>query len=238
MTRPATPVIAVDGPSAAGKGTLARRIAEHLGFAYLDTGLLYRCVAAKLLRAGRDTSDAAFAVAAAENVRLEELQAADLRSEAVSQAASKVAAIPGVRAALLALQRRFAAEPPPIEGASGRRPARGAVLDGRDIGTVVCPEAAVKIFVTASPEVRATRRATEIALETSRGNELIEAGAERIYARVLQDMIERDARDSGRAVAPLVPARDARVIDSSALGPDEAFAAALAHISAAGIGRD
>jgi cytidylate kinase len=237
MTHGLRPLIAVDGPSAAGKGTLARRIAEHLGFAYLDTGLLYRCAAANLLRAGQDPSDTEAAVRAAQAVRLEDLQADHLRSEAVSQAASKVAAIPGVRAALLGLQRRFAADPPPIEGPEGPRPAAGAVLDGRDIGTVVCPEAAVKIFVDATPEVRASRRAREIAVEASAGNELIQAGAERIYARVLQDMIERDARDSGRAVAPLVPARDAFKIDSSALGPDEAFAAALAHIRAAGFGR-
>ncbi|MBX6323002.1 MAG: (d)CMP kinase [Rhodospirillaceae bacterium] len=226
-------VIAVDGPAAAGKGTLARRIAGHLGFAYLDTGLLYRCVAAKLLRAGRDPEDAAAAEAAARSVRIEDLDAPDLRSEAVSQAASKVAAIPGVRGALLGLQRRFAAEPPPLREGGPRPP--GVVMDGRDIGTVVCPEAPVKIFITASPEVRAARRAREIALETLGVNELIGERAERIYARVLQDMIERDARDAARAVAPLVPARDARVIDTSALDPDEAFAAALAYISEVGV---
>jgi cytidylate kinase len=216
-------VIAVDGPAAAGKGTLARRIADHLGFPYLDTGLLYRCVAAKLLRAGETPEDAAAAAAAAGTVRLDELDASDLRSEEAARAASKVAAIPGVRTALLEIQRRFAAQP------------GGAVLDGRDIGTVVCPGAPVKIFMTASPEVRAKRRALEIAQESLGVNELIGAEAERIYARVLQDMVERDRRDSARAVAPLVPAPDAFVIDSSALDPDGAFAAALAHISASGV---
>lgn len=248
MTRARLPVvIAVDGPSAAGKGTLARRIAAHLGFAYLDTGLLYRCVAARLLRDGRDAGDEVAATAAAKALRLAEIEGPGLRTEAVSQAASRVAAIAGVRAALLELQRSFAADPPPLAAGAGRRPAAGAVLDGRDIGTVVCPRATVKLFVTADTAVRAARRAREIAVAGPAGgellgkeligNELIDAGSERIYARVLQDMIERDTRDSARAVAPLVPARDAFVIDSSALGPDEAFAAALAHIGAAGIGR-
>jgi cytidylate kinase len=220
---PRSVVIAVDGPSAAGKGTLARRLAAHFGFAFLDTGLLYRAVAVWLLRAGASPDDAAAAASAAENVDLAMLDAPEVRSEAVSQAASKVAAIPAVRAALLGVQRRFAAAPP--DGAPG------AVLDGRDIGTVVCPDAMVKLYVTASPEVRARRRAKEILGV----GELIGPQAEGIYARVLQDMRERDARDSGRPVAPLLPARDALIIDTSALDPDAAFAAALAHITAKGV---
>jgi cytidylate kinase len=218
-----TPVIAVDGPSAAGKGTLARRLASHFGYAFLDTGLLYRAVAAKVLGAGGDPSDAAAATKAAQGLRLDELDAPELRSDAVAQGASKVAAIPAVRSALLDPQRRFAAAPP------GGAP--GAVLDGRDIGTVVCPDATVKLFITAGPEVRAARRARE----NLGSRELIGPEAEGIYARVLQDMIERDARDSGRTVAPLLPARDALIIDSSALDPDAAFAAALAHISTSGL---
>lgn len=216
-------VIAVDGPAAAGKGTLARRLARHLGFAFLDTGLLYRATAARLLRGGGQPDDAAAATAAAEALTLADLDSPELRSEAIAQAASRVAAIPAVRAALLEMQRRFAAQPP--DGAPG------AVLDGRDIGTVVCPDADAKLFVTATPQVRAARRTREIL----GGRELIGAEAEGIYARVLQDMIERDARDSSRAVSPLAPARDALVIDTSALDPDAAFAAALAHISAIGL---
>jgi cytidylate kinase len=216
-------VIAVDGPSAAGKGTLARRLAAYLGFAFLDTGLLYRATAARLLRERGGELEPASAAAAARSLTMADLDAADLRSEAVAQAASKVAALPAVRAALLDLQRRFAAQPP--DGAPG------AVLDGRDIGTVVCPDADAKLFVTASPAVRARRRTRELL----GGIELIGAEAEGIYARVLQDMIERDARDTGRAVSPLAPARDALIIDTSALDPDAAFAAALAHISAIGL---
>jgi len=210
-------VVAVDGPSAAGKGTLARRIAEHFNLAFLDTGLIYRAVGARLLRAGRDPGDEAAAVAAAREVGLDELDAPELRADAVAQAASRVAAIPAVRAALLAVQRRFAADPP----AGPRGPAAGAVLDGRDIGTVVCPDAAVKLFVTASLETRAERR----------HKELLGQGRQSIYARVLQDMSERDARDSGRAVAPLTPARDAVIVDSTALDKDAAFAVAARHVA-------
>jgi cytidylate kinase len=215
--REAPLVIAVDGPSAAGKGTLARRLADYYGLAYLDTGLLYRAVAARLLRAGIDPEDEAAAVTAAEAVSLAELDAPDLRDEAVSRAASRVAAIGGVRAALLDLQRRFAANP--SAGPSGGT-VRGAVLDGRDIGTVVWPQAQVKLFVVASLEERARRR----------HKELLERGCESIYSRVLQDMRERDARDSGRAIAPLVPAPDAIVIDTSAVDAYGAFAIAVAHI--------
>jgi cytidylate kinase len=213
MTRPLAEVIAIDGPSASGKGTLARRIAGHLGFAYLDTGLLYRAVGVAVLAKGGDPADAAAASRAARALRPEDLQRGDLRSDQAAVAASKVAAIPEVRAALLSFQQGFARQPP------GGAP--GAVLDGRDIGTVVCPEAAVKIFVTASLPVRAERRLKE----------LRERGLEAIHSGVLRDMQERDVRDSQRAIAPLEPARDAFVIDSSDLTPDSVFAAALAHIT-------
>ena len=207
-------VIAIDGPSAAGKGTLGRRLAARYNLAYLDTGLLYRAVAAEVVRRGIDPDDAAAAAAVAAGITLDDLAAPNLRDEAVGGVASQVAAIAGVRAALLALQRRFAAHPPP-----GRA---GAVLDGRDIGTIVCPAAPVKLFVSATLEERARRR----------HKELLERGCKSIYARVLQDMMERDARDSGRALAPLTPAPDALIIDSSALDPDAAFAAAVARIGA------
>lgn len=210
-------VIAVDGPSAAGKGTLARRLAGHYGFAFLDTGLLYRATARRLLRQGQGPTDEAAAVAAAAQVTPGDLDASDLRGEEVAQTASKVAAIPAVRRRLLVLQREFAARPPAL---AGGKPAAGIVLDGRDIGTVVCPAADVKIFVTASPEERARRR----------HRELLGRGENVIYARVLQDMIDRDSRDSGRAVSPLIPAADAFVIDSTALDADAAFAAAVALV--------
>jgi CMP/dCMP kinase len=195
-------VIAVDGPAASGKGTLARRLAAHYGLHHLDTGLLYRAVG---LRAQRDGMDP---VAAAEALTLADLAEPALREDSAAQAASKVAVIPAVREALRGLQRRFAAEPP------------GAVLDGRDIGTVVFPEAPIKIYVDATPEARARRR----------HEELREMGLASIYTRVLQDMRERDARDRGRAVAPLTLADDALVIDSSELDADQVFARALAYI--------
>ncbi len=215
-------IVAVDGPSASGKGTLARRLAAALDFAYLDTGLLYRAVGAAVLAAGGDPADPAAAAAAARNLDPTvldpalgpALDLAPLRREAVGQAASVVAPIPEVRAALLGHQRRFAAAPP-----GGKA---GAVLDGRDIGTVVCPQAEVKIFVTASAEERAGRR----------HKELLERGQASIYARVVEDLRARDRRDSERAVAPLRPAEDAEVLDTSALGADEALQAALAIVEA------
>jgi len=210
-------VVAVDGPSAAGKGTLGRGIAKHFQLPFLDTGLLYRAVAARLLAAGADPTDAAAAEAAANRVDFRELDDPRLRDDAVAQGASKVAAIPAVRAALLGLQRRFATDPPP--GPDGR--VKGVVLDGRDIGTVVCPEAPIKLFVTASLEARAARR----------HRELLARSGESIYARVLQDMKERDDRDAKRAVAPLIPAPDALVLDTTGLDAAAALAVAVAHIS-------
>jgi cytidylate kinase len=204
-------IITVDGPSAAGKGTLARGLAAALGFAHLDTGLLYRAVAFKALAAGATrTPDLA---AIAEALVPADLRREGLRAEEISQGASRVAALPAVRAALLAFQRRFAERPPGGEA--------GAVLDGRDIGTVVCPRADVKFFITASPDARARRR----------HKELIERGDRRIHARVQQEMVLRDARDSGRAAAPLRPAEDAIVLDTTEMDADAVLQTAL-HIVA------
>ena len=208
-------ILAIDGPAASGKGTLARRLADEFGFAHLDTGALYRAVGVLVLRAGGDPADPVQAGAAARALRpdqAEVLDDPDLRSDQAASAASKVAAAPEARAALLDFQRAFAATPP---GAGA-----GAVLDGRDIGTVVCPGAPAKLFVTASVEVRAQRRLKE----------LRERGIAAIESDVLEDMKERDARDSRRAVAPLRPADDAFVLDTSALNADQAFAAAVAFV--------
>jgi cytidylate kinase len=205
-------IIAIDGPAAAGKGTLARRLADHFGLALLDTGLLYRAVGMNVARAGGNVDDAALAAEAARTLTPEDLDADDLRNDAAADAASRVSTVPDVRAALLQFQRGFAENPP---GA-----AKGAVLDGRDIGTVVCPDADAKLFVTASAEVRATRRYLE----------LRERGLDAIHGRVLADMKERDARDSERAVSPLVPAKDAFLLDTSDLDADQVFAAALNFI--------
>ena len=202
-------IIAIDGPAAAGKGTLARRLAAHFGYPHLDTGALYRAVARRLLDAGQDPTDEAAAVVAARSVDAAELDDPRLRDEAVGRATSVVSALPAVRAALLDFQRRFARTPP------------GAVLDGRDIGTVVCPDAEAKLFVTAGAEERARRRAKE----------LRERGVPAIDARVLQDIKERDARDSSRDTAPLTQAADAYVLDTTQLDPDAAFEAALAYIA-------
>jgi cytidylate kinase len=205
-------IVAIDGPAAAGKGTLARHIAAALDFAYLETGLLYRAVGAKVLALGEAPGDAGAAERAATALRPADLERTNLRSEAVSQAASEVAAHPGVRAQLLAFQRRFAASPP--DGKTG------AVLDGRDMGTVVVPEAEVKIFLTASPEARAARRAKE----------LRERGEDAIYPRVLQEMRDRDARDSARAAAPLRPADDAIVVDTTEMDRDDVFEKVLSIV--------
>jgi len=198
-------VVAIDGPAASGKGTLARRLAERFGFAHLDTGALYRATARLVLDAGGDPADPATAEAAARRVDPQLLADLQLRGDEVATAASVVAAIPEVRHALLALQRNFAAHPP--------APGRGAVIDGRDIGTVICPAADVKLFVTASTEARARRRVKE----------LREQGTTAIYETVLQDLNERDARDSGRQAAPLAVAPDAEVIDTTTLDADIVF---------------
>lgn len=212
-------IIAIDGPAAAGKGTLARRLAAHLGFAYLDTGLLYRATGLAVLRRGGNPSDPAAAATAARALVANDLDNPDLRSDAAAQAASQVAAIPAVRAALLDFQRRFADHPPDS--------AAGAILDGRDIGTVVCPTAEAKLFVTASLEARAQRRLKE----------LRDRGIASIGSRVLREMRERDARDRRRRVAPLVAAEDAFTLDTTELDADAAFEAALAFISTRMAGR-
>jgi CMP/dCMP kinase len=208
-------IVAIDGPAASGKGTLARRLAENFGLAHLDTGKLYRATAFLVLVAGGDPADPAAATGAARRVDPARLADPALLTEEVAQASSIVAAILAVRAALLDRQRDFAAHPPP--------PFRGAILDGRDIGTAVCPDAAVKLFVTASPEARAERRLRE----------LRERGATVIYGDVLQDMKERDARDSERRVAPLAAAPDAVTIDTTGLDADQVFGLASEIIARA-----
>jgi cytidylate kinase len=203
-------VVAIDGPAASGKGTLARRLAERFGLAHLDTGKLYRATARLVLEAAADPADPVAAAAAARRIDPASLADPLLLREDVAQASSVVAAIPAVRAALLDFQRDFAAHPPAAP--KGPRP-RGAILDGRDIGTAVCPEATVKLFVSASPEARARRRLKE----------LRQRGATAIYGDVLQDMKERDARDSERRVAPLAAAPDAVTIDTTGLDADQVF---------------
>lgn len=207
-------VIAVDGPAASGKGTLGRRLAARFGYAYLDTGLLYRAVAWKVLSAGGDPGEADRAQAAARAIGADDLAPAALREDRVANAAGVVAANPAVREALVAYQRGFAARPPDA--------APGAVIDGRDIGTVICPDADHKIFVDADLKVRARRRLKE----------LQERGVDSIYSRVLRDMKERDDRDRNRPVAPLVPAEDAFVLDTTSLDADAALALAIGFIEA------
>jgi len=201
--------IAIDGPTASGKGTLARKLADALGFACLDTGLLYRAVGMALKRQGFTASDEAQAIAAAQALNVDQVMDDDeLRSAEAGQWASQVSAIPGVRQALLEFQRSFAAQPP------------GAVLDGRDIGTVICPDAPVKLYITASAEVRAERRYKE----------LLSRGQDKSYADVLADIKARDDRDMNRAIAPLKPAGDAVMIDTSNMDPEKAFSVSLALI--------
>jgi CMP/dCMP kinase len=205
-------IIALDGPAASGKGTLARRLARHYGLPYLDTGLIYRATAALVLDRGGRIDDEGAAERAAHELDLAALRDDErLRSRAMGEAASVVAAMPSVRAALLTQQRAFATQP------------QGAVLDGRDIGTVVCPEAQAKIFVTASPDVRAHRRHME----------LLSRGEASDFAAILDDIRKRDARDSARATAPLIAAPDAHMLDTSALGIEDAFTAALALVERA-----
>ncbi len=215
-------LIAVDGPAASGKGTLARRLAAYFDFAYLDTGALYRAVALSVLDAGGAVDRQADAVAAAQKLDMAMLDNADfaarLRTAETGLAASVVAAMPDVRAAILAAQRQFADTPPQAKA--------GAVLDGRDIGTVVCPDAAAKLFVTARPDIRAERRWKELQADNKTGA----AGPD--YETVLSDIKARDARDAERETAPMKQAADADLLDSSDLSIEEAFTAALALVDA------
>lgn len=208
-------VIAVDGPAASGKGTLARKLAAHYGFAYLDTGSLYRAVGHAVTSAGHDPADETAALAAARNLDLSNIDERAIRTAEAGAAASIVAAMPAVRAAILDLQRNFAHNPP--------NGLRGAVLDGRDIGTVVCPDAKAKLFVTARPEIRARRRWLEL---NNSGSGITEA-------QVLEDIRERDRRDAERAASPMKPADDAHLLDTSDLSIEAAFGAAVAIIDKA-----
>jgi cytidylate kinase len=204
-------IIAIDGPAASGKGTLGRRLAAHFGLRHLDTGLLYRAVAKAVLDGGGRPDDAARAVAVARGLDVAGLDESVLKARGMADPASIVSTIPEVRAALVELQRTFAAAPP------------GAVLDGRDIGTVICPHAEVKIFVDASPEIRARRRVAELAGKGVAADE----------AEILADIRRRDERDRSRAVAPLVAAVDAHLLDTTHLDIDASFRAALKIVEAA-----
>lgn len=212
-------IIAIDGPSASGKGTLSRGLAEKLDFAHMDTGALYRLVGYTVLKRGGEPSDKNEAIEAAEFCRdyfsPDLLNNPDLRLDETGQAASKVAIVPKVRKALLDLQKNFAVNP----GAGYK----GAVLDGRDIGTVICPDAPLKLFVTASEEVRAERRMKELQLK----------GLDVTYRAVLESMRARDARDSAREAAPMKPAQDAVMIDSSDLNAQEMLDLALDYATKA-----
>jgi cytidylate kinase len=208
-------IIAIDGPAASGKGTLGKRLAAHFGLRHLDTGLIYRAVANALLDAGRRLDDTPAAVAAARALDPAGFDDKVLKSHAIGEAASQVSAIPEVRTALLAFQRDFGRSPP------------GAVLDGRDIGTVIFPDAEVKILVTAAPQERARRRALELAA----------AGAKVTEAEILADILRRDERDMTRSVAPLKPAPDAHLLDTTHLDIDAAFRAAVEIVEAVRAGR-
>jgi cytidylate kinase len=208
-------IIAIDGPAASGKGTLGKLLAGHYGLRHLDTGLIYRAVAKAVLDAGHSPDDRARAVAAAEALDPRRFDEAALKRQAVGEAASLLSAIPEVRKLVLAFQREFGRAPP------------GAVLDGRDIGTVIFPDADVKIFVTATPEVRARRRAAE----------LEQAGEHINEADVLADIRRRDERDSKRAIAPLKAAPNAHLLDTTHLDIDAAFRAAIDIVEAVRAGR-
>ncbi|MBO6504877.1 MAG: (d)CMP kinase [Kordiimonadaceae bacterium] len=205
-------IIAIDGPAAAGKGTLARRLADHFGFAYLDTGSLYRAVGLAVLRANKSPDDIEAANQAAAKLDTSLFGDPALRAEVTGNAASKVAAIPSVRTNLLEFQRNFSDRPP-----GGKK---GAVLDGRDVGTVVCPGADLKLFVTASPEVRAERRQLEI----------LGRGEAAEFEEILADVRARDERDMNRKDAPLKPAEDALLLDTSELDIDAVFLRAVALV--------
>ncbi|MFT2210434.1 (d)CMP kinase [Rhizobium giardinii] len=204
-------IIAIDGPAAAGKGTLSRRIAEDYGFHHLDTGLTYRATAKALIDAGLPLDDELLAEEMARQVELTGLDRAVLSGHSIGEAASKIAVMPLVRQALVEAQRAFSKRAP------------GAVLDGRDIGTVVCPDAPVKLYVTASPEVRARRRFDEI----------VANGIPADYLEILADIVKRDERDMGRADSPLRPAEDAHLLDTSEMSIEAAFLAAKSIIDAA-----
>jgi CMP/dCMP kinase len=208
-------IIAIDGPAASGKGTLGKRLAAHYGLRHLDTGLIYRAVAKAVLDAGRSPADIAAAASAANALDPSRFDEVALKAHSISEAASIVSAIPEVRNALLSFQRDFAARPP------------GAVLDGRDIGTVICPSADVKIFVTAAPEVRARRRAAEYAAQ---GRNIDENA-------VLADIHQRDERDKSRAAAPLRQAPDAHLLDTTHLDIDATIRAAIDIVEATRAGR-
>jgi cytidylate kinase len=203
-------VVAIDGPAASGKGSVAARLGEALGLPVLDTGLLYRAVGVAVERSGGDLDDEAMAGSAARDLRPEDLESEALRTRQAGEAASRVAVHPAVRSALLDFQRAFATREP------------GAILDGRDIGTVVVPGAASKLFVTASPQVRARRRYGQLAAQ----------GDPVTYDAVLEDILRRDARDGGRTAAPMRPATDAVLLDTTDLGIDAAFDAALRIVEA------
>lgn len=201
-------IIAIDGPAASGKGTMARKLAERFALPHLDTGLTFRAVAHALLANGHPLDDEALAEGAARELDLGALDRSVLSAHEIGEAASKVAVMPKVRKALLDAQRAFAVRP------------GGAVLDGRDIGTVVCPDADVKLFVTASPEVRAQRRTDEI----------LARGEMADFDQILADVKKRDERDSNRAVAPLIPAADAHLLDTSKLDIESAFQQAVSIV--------
>jgi len=208
-------IIAIDGPAASGKGTLGSRLAHHYGFRHLDTGLLYRAVAKAVLDGGKPPSDKTAAIAAARSLDTAHLDRHALQSDAIGTAASIVSAVPEVRAVLLEYQRAFAAKPP------------GAVLDGRDIGTVIAPQAEVKIFLTASAEERARRRTKEME----------KRGEKADFDAILADIRARDDRDTNRAISPLKPAQDAHLLDTTHLDIDAAIRAAIDIVEATRAGR-
>ena len=210
-------VIAIDGPAASGKGTLARNLADRLNLAYFDTGTLYRSVAKAMLDAGKNPDNESEALAAAKIITFEDTKSEGLRTVEVSQNASVVAKFPSVRAALLDFQRNFAKTPQ-----AGKN---GVVLDGRDIGTIICPDADVKLFVTASVEERARRRL----------HEMLQKGEVTDFEAILAETKQRDARDSDRDAAPLKPADDAHTIDTSDMNADEVMERALSLVAGAGI---